>query len=135
MIFIFKQNQFLLRPAASVINLFQNRIVIIYDLTPLYYMSTLLSAGYGYHCVYAKKYKYIFSRTITVHNKTRLKFVFFRLERLYGMITDLYIDHNKFKVNIMYKSVLPTQRFSLLKFVSCFDFSLSARKILENIII
>ena len=26
---------------------------------------------------------------------------FFRLERLFGMITDLYIDHNKFKVTIM----------------------------------
>jgi hypothetical protein len=28
-------------------------------------------------------------------------FTFVRLERLYGMITDLYIDHNKFKVTIM----------------------------------
>jgi hypothetical protein len=34
-----------------------------------------------------------------VSNKFLTTFV--RLERLYGMITDLYIDHNKFKVTIM----------------------------------
>ena len=29
--------------------------------------------------------------------------ILIRLERLYGMITDLYIDHNKFKVKLLLK--------------------------------
>ena len=43
------------------------------------------------------EYKYILENSVDL--ETMFKRQPARLERLYGMITDLYIDHNKFKGN------------------------------------